>query len=70
MTKVEGKEQVTYVKQKLEKLTNLQLVFGLFVLDPQFSLCLGVNEERKAGSFGDNDAILNGEVVIGEALQD
>lgn len=49
-------------------MTNLQLILGLFVLDPDFSLGLGVNEERKAGAFGDNDAILNGQVIVGEAL--
>ncbi|TNN79753.1 hypothetical protein EYF80_009986 [Liparis tanakae] len=33
-----------------------------------FSLRLRVNEEGKAGGFGDDDAILNGQVIIGEPL--
>lgn len=52
----------------MKKIPNLQLIPGLFVLDPDFSLCLGVDKEGEAGGFGDNDAILNGQVIIGEPL--
>lgn len=58
------------LKQQMTKIPNLQLIPGLFVLDPDFSLRLGVNKERKAGGFGDNDAILSRQVIIGEPLQD
>lgn len=53
---------------QINKNTNLQLILGLFVFDPAFSLCLRVNKEGKASSFGDNDAILNGQIIIGEPL--
>lgn len=56
------------LKYRLKKIPNLELIPGLFVLDPDFSLCLGVNKEGEAGSFGDNDAILNGQVIIREPL--
>lgn len=65
--------QVTYFEGKVQmnrKQRNLQFILGLFVLDPDFSLCLGVNKEGKAGSFCDNDAILDGQVIIGEPLYD
>lgn len=52
----------------MKKIPNLQLIPGLFVLDPDFSLCLGVDKEGEAGGFGDNDSILNGQVIIGEPL--
>lgn len=55
-------------KMQMKKIPNLQLIPGLFVLDPDFSLRLGVNKKGEAGGFGDNDAILNREVIIGEPL--
>lgn len=58
------------LKAKLKKNSNLQLILGLLVLDPDFSLRLWVNKEGEAGSFGDNDAILNGKVITGEPLSD
>lgn len=48
--------------------TDLQLVVGLFVLDPQLPLRLRVDEQRKASCLGDDDAVLNGEVVVREPL--
>lgn len=60
---------ITRVKvQSKETKTNLQLVVGLFVLDPQFPLRLGVDEEREAGCLGDDDAVLNGEVIVRKSL--
>lgn len=38
---------------------NLQFVSSLLVLDPDLSLGLGVDEQREAGSLGDDDAVLN-----------
>lgn len=52
------------------KIPNLQLIPGLFVLDPDFSLRLWVYQEREASGFGHNDAIVNGQVIIGKPLQD
>lgn len=62
---------VSFVKaeQHVQKtIPNLQLIPGLFVLDPDFSLSLGVNQEREACSLGGNNAILNGQIIIGEPL--
>lgn len=54
--------------QKQQWYRYLKLISGLFVLDPDFSLSLGINKEREACCFGDNDAVLNGQVIIGETL--
>lgn len=48
---------------------NLKLIPRLFVFDPDFPLGLGVNEEGEACCFGDNNAILNGQVIIWETLE-
>ena len=37
-------------------------------LDPGFALRLGVNEQREARGLGDDDTILNGQLVIGQTL--
>lgn len=50
------------------KVPHLQVIPGFFVLDPDFSLRLGVDQEGKSGSLCDNYAILNGQVIIREPL--
>lgn len=54
--------------QRKETEVNLQLVVGLFVFDPQFPLRLGVNEKWEASCLGDDDAVLNGEVIVWKSL--
>lgn len=59
----------TYLEvQTKETKSNLQLIVGLFVLDPQFPLRLGVDEEREASCLGDDDPVLNGEVIVRKSL--
>jgi len=45
--------------------THLKFVVCFFVLDPCFTLCLRIDQQWIPGSLGNNDTILNGQVVIG-----
>ena len=46
----------------------LEVVVLLPALDPALALALGVNQQREAGGFSCDDAVLNREVVRGQAL--
>lgn len=47
---------------------HLKLILGFFVLDPDLSLGLGVNQQGKSCSFCNNNPILDGQVIIGQPL--
>ena len=48
---------------------HLQVELLLLVLDPQLALALRVDEQREAGRLGHDDAVLDGELVVGQPLQ-
>ena len=48
---------------------HLQLSVFLPVFNPSLALALRVNQQRVARGLGHNDTILNGQVIIGQALQ-
>ena len=47
----------------------LEFVVLLAVLDPSLALALWVHQEGVAGCLGYNDAVLNRELVVGQALE-
>ena len=51
------------------ELSDLELVGLLPVHDPGAPLALGVHHDWVAGGAGDHDAVLNTELVCGQALQ-
>ena len=48
---------------------HLELIVLLTILDPRLALALWVHEEGVAGCLGDNDAILNRELIVGQSLE-
>lgn len=46
----------------------LHIFVSLSVLDPGFALTLGVNKQREASGLGDNQAILDGQFIVGKTL--
>ena len=52
-----------------ESSENLQVVDFLSVDDPGASLALRVDQQRVPGRHGDDDAVLDGEFVVGQSLK-
>ena len=46
----------------------LQILVSLSVLDPGFALSLRVDQQRETSGLGDDQAILDGQFVIGKTL--
>ena len=47
----------------------MQVIVLFFGFDPDFTLTLWINQQRKTLSFSDNCSILKGQLIIGETLQ-
>lgn len=48
---------------------HLKFILGLFILDPGLALCLWVDKQWKSCCFSHDYAILDGQIIIREALQ-
>ena len=62
-------ERHTHTDRQRERESHLQVFVAFPVLDPGLALALWINEQWEACCLGDDQTVLNGQLIVGQTLQ-